>query len=97
MEQWVRVQNERDRLVLAWLRSQVGDAAIISASTQCATFGGKPYLSAICRLLRLTPPRFARSAAGNADISERCLADIYRILHTPRAGSASGSASMRNR
>jgi hypothetical protein len=54
MEQWVRVQNERDRLVLAWLRSQLGDAAIISASTQCATFGGKPYLSAICRLLRLT-------------------------------------------
>ncbi|WP_350030184.1 hypothetical protein [Caballeronia sp. GAWG1-1] len=30
MEQWVRVQNERDRLVLAWLRSQVGDAAILA-------------------------------------------------------------------
>jgi hypothetical protein len=96
MEQWVGVQNERDRLVLAWLRSQVGDAAIIGASTQCATFGGKPYLSAICRALRLTPPRFARST-DKADISERCLAEIYRILHTPHVSSASGCASLRSR
>jgi hypothetical protein len=88
MEQWVRVQNERDRLVLAWLRGQVGDAAIISASTQCATPGGKPYLSTICRLLRLVPPRFGRRAVGNAEVGERCLADIYRILHTSRLDGA---------
>jgi hypothetical protein len=88
MEQWVLVQNERDRLVLAWLRSQVGDAAIISAATQCATLGGKPYLSAICRFLRLAPPRFAPAAVRNAAISERCLADIYRILHAPSSQRA---------
>ena len=32
MEQWVRVQNERDHQVLTWLRTQFDDAAIAAAA-----------------------------------------------------------------
>jgi hypothetical protein len=35
MEEWVRVRNERDRKVLAWLRGQVGEAAIVAAAQAC--------------------------------------------------------------
>ncbi len=57
MEHLVRVQNERDRRTLAWLRVQVGDAAIAEAAQHC---GGpsKPYLSSVCRMLGGTAPRF---------------------------------------
>ena len=51
MEQWVRVQNERDRLVLTWLRAQFNDAAIILAARRCVSRGAKPYLSTVCRAL----------------------------------------------
>jgi hypothetical protein len=36
MEQWVRVQNEHDRHVLAWLRERVGDATVAAAAQACA-------------------------------------------------------------
>ena len=39
MEQWVRVQNEHDRQVLAWLRERVGDAAVTAAAQACARGG----------------------------------------------------------
>jgi hypothetical protein len=85
MEQWVRVQNERDRQVLTWLRRQVGDAAIIAAAQGCACFGGKPYLSMVCRALRVTPPRYAVARNGTAEVGERHLASIYQILQRPRS------------
>jgi hypothetical protein len=49
MENWVRVQNDRDRRVLAWLRGQVGDAEIALAAQACARGDSKPYLSMVCR------------------------------------------------
>lgn len=82
MERWVRVQNERDRQVLRWLRSQVSDAAIISAATRCGG-AGKPYLSTVCRMLNLRPPRSFTDRPTNA-VGERHLANIYAILQRPR-------------
>ncbi|QIE30295.1 hypothetical protein SBC2_83710 (plasmid) [Caballeronia sp. SBC2] len=49
MEEWVRIRNERDRKVLAWLRGQVSDTAISTAAQACARGDSKPYLSAVCR------------------------------------------------
>ena len=57
MEHLVRVQNERDRRTLAWLRERVGDASIVAAVERCG--GSKPYLSAVCRTLGVTAPRFS--------------------------------------
>jgi hypothetical protein len=48
MEHLVRVQNERDRRTLAWLRAHVGDAAIEAAAQRYAG-PAKPYLSTVCR------------------------------------------------
>ncbi|MDN7183430.1 hypothetical protein M0D69_36570 [Caballeronia sp. SEWSISQ10-4 2] len=85
MERWVRVQNERDRQVLAWLRGQVGDAAIIAAAQSCAGPGIKPYLSAVCRALHVTPPRYAVIRTGAGEVGERHLVSIYQILRGPRS------------
>jgi hypothetical protein len=57
MEHLVRVQNERDRRTLAWLREKVGDAAIVAAAQRHGP--SKPYLSAVCRTLGVTAPRFS--------------------------------------
>ena len=57
MEQWVRVQNGRDRQVLAWLRDRVGDAAIAAAAQAYTRGDSKPYLSVVCRQLGLSVPR----------------------------------------
>jgi hypothetical protein len=84
MEQWVRVQNERDRQVLAWLRAQIDDAAIIAAAQRCASPGIKPYLSRVCRALGVTPPRYAVTRQATAEVGERHLASIYQILQRPR-------------
>ena len=88
MERWVRVQNERDRQVLAWLRSQVSDAAIISAASHCAGPGGKPYLSKVCQALDIKPPRYLGKSAAHSAVGERYLAAIYAILQQPGAGAA---------
>jgi hypothetical protein len=85
MEQWLRVQNERDRQVLTWLRGQVGDAAIIAAAQGCAKPGAKPYLSMVCRALRVTPPRYAVVRHATAEVGERYLANIYQILQRPQS------------
>jgi hypothetical protein len=87
MERWVRVQNERDRQVLAWLRGQVGDAAIIAAAQSCAGPDVKPYLSAVCRALHVTPPRYAVVRTGADDVGERHLVSIYQILQRPRSAA----------
>jgi len=85
MEQWVRVQNERDRQVLAWLRAHVGDLAIIDAAGQCGVATAKPYLSAICRKLGVAPPRAAFAAFQPGQVGEQHLAYIYQILQRPKA------------
>ena len=91
MERWVRVQNERDRQVLAWLRSQVSDAAIISAATQCAGSGGKPYLTKVCQALGARPPRNLGARATHSAVGERYLAHIYAILQQPSARVSAGA------
>jgi hypothetical protein len=84
MERLVRVQNERDRRTRAWLRGHVGDGAIVAAAQRC---GGplKPYLSAVCRTLGVTAPRFsaARRPAPSAT-AEQSLATIRQILASRR-------------
>ena len=71
MEQWVRVQNEHDRQVLAWLRERVGDAAVTAAAQACARGDTKPYLSTVCRQLGLSVPPFTRHGASADGIGER--------------------------
>jgi hypothetical protein len=85
MEQWVRVQNERDRQVLVWLRAQLDDEVIVAAAQRCANSGAKPYLSMVCRALGVAPPRDALTRIANAEIGERHLASIYQILQRPRS------------
>ncbi|MEM5387775.1 hypothetical protein VSR68_29860 [Paraburkholderia phymatum] len=79
MEHLVRVQNERDRRTLAWLRDQVGDAAIAAAAQRYGA--SKPYLSAVCRTLGVKAPRFSapRHITPSA-AAEQSLAAIREIL-----------------
>lgn len=95
MEHLIRVQNEYDRQVLVWLRSRIGDAALVSAARRVANDGKKPYLSTICRLLNIRPPS-RRSFADEARkthraVGERYLAEIREILGQP-AGSRQRAA-----
>jgi hypothetical protein len=80
MEEWVRVQNERDRKVLVWLRGQVSDAAIATAARACAERDSKPYLSAVCRQLGLKAPIMSSKSQANEAVGERHLAAMYEIL-----------------
>lgn len=79
MEHLVRVQNERDRRTLAWLRENVGGAAIVAAAQRYSPT--KPYLSAVCRTFGVTAPRFSapRRLAPSAT-AEQSLATIRQIL-----------------
>ena len=79
MEHLVRVLNERDRHTLAWLRAQVGDAAIAVAGQQCG--GPKPYLSSVCRQLGVAAPRFsAPRRLAPSEAAEQSLTTIRQIL-----------------
>jgi hypothetical protein len=78
MEHLIRVQNERDRRTLAWLRAQVGDPAIAEAARRLDA-SSKPYLSAVCRLLGVTAPRLTGRPAPSAT-AEQSLATIRQIL-----------------
>ena len=80
MEEWVRVQNERDRKVLAWLRGRVGDTAIATAARACARGDSKPYLSAVCRQLGLSVPILPNRSPITEAVGERHLAAMYEIL-----------------
>ena len=85
MEQWVRVQNEHDRKVLAWLRERAGDVAVTAAAQACARGDTKPYLSTVCRQLGLSVPRFIRHGASPDGVGEQHLAAMYEILRAPSA------------
>jgi hypothetical protein len=79
MEHLVRVQNERDRRTLAWLREHVGDAAIMAAARRCGP--SKPYLSMVCRTLGVTAPRFSAQCRHTPSATgEQSLAAIRQIL-----------------
>lgn len=92
MEHLLRVQNERDRQVLAWLRAHVGDEAIADAVRQC---GGtsKPYLSTVCRRLGVVVPRTVIAMRVTPSrIAQASLASIREIL-AARKGSAAADRS----
>jgi hypothetical protein len=79
VEHLVRVQNERDRRTLAWLREHVGDAAITAAARRCGP--SKPYLSTVCRTLGVTAPSFsAQRRHTPSATAEQSLATIRQIL-----------------
>ena len=80
MEHLVRVQNERDRRTLAWLRGHVGEAAIVAAAQRCGG-SAKPYLSAVRRTLGVTAPRFSATyRPAPSATAEQSLATIRQIL-----------------
>jgi hypothetical protein len=78
MEHLVRVLNDRDRRVLAWVREQVGDAALADAASRCGP--AKPYVSAVCRRLGLTMPAFRSAPHVPTATGEKSLLRIRRIL-----------------
>jgi hypothetical protein len=82
MEQWVRVQNEHDRNVLAWLRARVGDTEITLAAQACARSNSKPYLSAVCRHLGLSARDVPVTMPITAAVGDRHLAALYEILRS---------------
>ncbi|WP_233874661.1 hypothetical protein [Paraburkholderia adhaesiva] len=89
MEHLVRIITERDRLVLAWLREHVGEAAIEKAVAQCGGTG-KPYLSAICRRLGVRAPTLAMSRVIEpSPVAERSLCAIRGILASYHASTNS--------
>ena len=62
----VIVVNDRDRRSLAWLREQVGDAAIAAAVTQLAG-QRRPYVSNVAKALGIAiPSDLALTAADTA-------------------------------
>ena len=79
MEHLIRVQNEYDRQILVWLRGRIGDAALASAARRAAAEGKKPYLSTICRLLKIRPPtrRMFAEEARKIHYGERESRNIY--------------------
>jgi hypothetical protein len=98
MEDLIRVLNEYDRQVLVWLRGRVGDAAIRDAVWQLEG-DGKPYLSAVCKVLQLRPPtrQVLRHQARhtNRAVGDRYLADIRRVLSRPPRASGWTQAELR--
>ena len=92
MEHLIRVQNDYDRQVLAWLRRRIGDAALQSAVQRMAG-PRKPYLSTICRSLGIRPPSRRQFAAETArmhrTVGDSYLARIREILAKAPAHEAS--------
>jgi hypothetical protein len=94
MEHLVRVQNERDRRTLAWLRESIGDASIVAAVERCGR--SKPYVSAVCRTLGVTAPPFSapRRLVPSAT-AEQALAAIRQILASRTGRRTPALAGMR--
>lgn len=80
LESLLIVENPRDQRTLDWLRSQVSDDAIRSA---VAALPGrrKPYLSSICKALKLEPPSSLEIAS-----KETARAHCAAILEKMRGG-----------
>jgi hypothetical protein len=91
MEHLVRILNDEDRRTLAWLRQQVGDAALGAAAERCSG-PTKPYVSRVCRCLGLRPPAFRAPRQHRVTATaERSLASIRAILAEAAARRARDS------
>jgi hypothetical protein len=87
MEHLVRVQNERDRRTLEWLRERLSDEAITTAALNCGG-ASKPFLSAVCRSLGVTPPHFTPQRRPTPSVTaEQSLATIRAILSSKATSS----------
>ncbi|VWC14185.1 hypothetical protein [Burkholderia lata] len=89
MEHLVRIVNEADRQVLAWLRAQVGDARVERAARQLG-HTRKPFPSAVCRYLGMSAPATLRQAerprvASDFSVGDRYLSLIRQHLATHSA------------
>ncbi|EON21038.1 hypothetical protein C265_03853 [Cupriavidus sp. GA3-3] len=93
MEHLIRVQNDYDRQVLAWLRGRIGDAAL---QTTALRLGGqrKPYLSTICRNLGIRPPS-RRQFAAEAARMHRAVGDTYLARIREILGQSPAEAALR--
>ncbi|ABK10887.1 hypothetical protein QZM97_15165 [Burkholderia orbicola] len=91
MEHLVRIVNETDRQVLAWLRAQVGDARVERAARQLG-HTRKPFPSAVCRYLGMSAPATLRPAAARPraardfSVGDRYLSLIRQHLATHSVG-----------
>ncbi|AXF23754.1 hypothetical protein CUJ89_25540 [Burkholderia pyrrocinia] len=90
MEHLVRIVNETDRQVLAWLRTQVGDTRVERAARQLG-HTRKPFPSAVCRYLGMSAPATLRQAdrpraARDFSVGDRYLSLIRQHLATHSAG-----------
>ncbi|MEM5429965.1 hypothetical protein [Cupriavidus oxalaticus] len=95
MEHLIRVQNDYDRQVLAWLRGRIGDAALQTVALRLGR-ERKPYLSTICRSLGIRPPsrrQFAAEATRmHRTVGDQYLARIREILGQRPGDSAKDAA-----
>ncbi|AOJ84030.1 hypothetical protein WT60_22935 [Burkholderia sp. MSMB617WGS] len=78
MEHLIRIVNDTDRQILAWLRSQVGDERVERAARHMGRVR-KPYLSAVCRYLGVWPPISLRKPPRRAEI-DHTVGDRYLTL-----------------
>ncbi|MGS0890963.1 hypothetical protein ACVBGC_00180 [Burkholderia stagnalis] len=90
MEHLVRIVNDTDRQVLAWLRAQVGDARVERAARQLG-HTRKPFPSAVCRYLGMSVPATLRETrrprvAHDFSVGDRYLSLIRQHLATHSPG-----------
>jgi hypothetical protein len=86
MEHLVRIVNDTDRQVLAWLRAQVGDARVERAARQLG-HTRKPFPSAVCRYLGMSAPATLHAVhrtrvARDFSVGDRYLSLIRQHLAT---------------
>ena len=79
MEHLIRVQNERDRQVLRWLEQVVGPEAIRVAVAKIPG-PGKPWVSQVCRHLKLQVPKRPIASSPATSVGDQHLAMIRRLL-----------------
>ncbi|CAG9217205.1 hypothetical protein [Burkholderia vietnamiensis] len=89
-EHLVRIVNDTDRQVLAWLRAQVGDARVERAARQLG-HTRKPFPSALCRYLGVSAPATLRQpersrVARDFSVGDRYLSLIRQHLATHTVG-----------
>lgn len=90
MEHLVRIVNDTDRQVLAWLRAQAGDARVERAARQLG-HTRKPFPSAVCRYLGMSVPATLRPAARPRAARDFSVGDRYLSLIRQHLASRSAS------
>ncbi|KVT73849.1 hypothetical protein WK56_09590 [Burkholderia ubonensis] len=79
MEHLVKIVNDTDRQVLAWLRTQVGDTRVERAARQLG-HTRKPFPSALCRYLGVSAPATLRHTVRPRAVRDFSVGDRYLSL-----------------